>query len=202
MICLWSLSYACFAATRLRQRLARWQNIPFGLSGQPGRIFTGIHRRLMALSNLVPPRVQSAMLHTLFNGWCTHRRMQLRNAPGNQCVFRCKQGAEDSIEHYCRCDVVQRVAQHVFRLQYPAELGLDIWSLNSAWLNDDDRLRSIGILVYGTYNAFNTLRHKPIDDPNQAYHCILQHCKQGAFGHDLCMRHLDTRWRQPLSILV
>lgn len=186
---------------RIRWKLRRWRNIPYGLSGQPGRYCISIHRRLLALSKLVPPRVHAAVFHTLFNGWCTHRRMQRRRSPTNKCVFHCCENAEDSIEHYCRCKVVHRVSKHTLHMEYPSSMGLDVWALNSGWLDSSERLMGVGILIYGVYNAFNTLRYSPVTDSQQGFHCIVQHCKQGALGHAASMSFLDSRWAQPITIL-
>ena len=90
----------------------------------------------------------------------------------------------------------------MLHFSYPDELALDIWTLNSTWLDDLDNLRGLGLLVYGTYMAFNSIRHKGITDSQQAFHCISQHCKQGALGHAASMRFLDSRWRSPISYIL
>jgi len=188
----------------LRHNLERWfvKRVPFGLTGPPGHICPMIHRRFLRLATVAPPRIHFAMLHTLLNGWCTHRRRQKRRSITNKCVFRCGEGAEDSIEHYSRCSTVQRVSKHVFRLAYPPEQALNIWLLNSYYIDCGDNILNVGLLVYGAYNAFNTLRHSPVTDANQAYHCIVQHCKEGALGHPKCMTHLDSRWRQEVAHII
>jgi hypothetical protein len=185
---------------RIRHKLERWRDIPYGITGAPGIYSRIIHRRMHALAKIVPPRIHSAVLHTLFNGWVTHRRLQRRKWPTNRCVFRCSlEAAEDSLEHYCRCEVVQKVAKHTFHMSYPADQALNLWSLNSNYVDTEHNMLSVTLLIYGTYNAFNTLRHNPVGDSVQAFHCIVQHCKQGAFGHKICMSHLDSRWKQAMS---
>ena len=114
-------------------------------------------------------------------------------------VSSCKEGAEDSLEHYCRCPVVLRVARHLFHISYPLELALNIWAINSAWLDRPHMIESLSLLMYGVYMAFNTLRYSRVTDTQQAFHCIIQHCKQGAFGHQECMNHLDSCWHRPVS---
>ena len=187
------------AVERLRYKLSRWHGIPFGISGAPGRYCLGISRRLQYLSSVVNPRVQAAVFTTLWNGWCTHRRVQRRHWASNKCVFLCKEGAEDSLEHYCRCPVVLSVASHLFHSSYPPELAMNIWALNSAWLDTPHMIRSLSLLIYGVYMAFNTLRYSRVTDTQQAFQCIAQHCKQGAFGHQECMNHLDSCWHRPVS---
>ena len=187
------------AIQRLRHKLERWRNILYGIPGPPGIYCRQIHRRLHELAKIVPPRVHSAVLHTLFNGWVTHRRLQRRGKTTNQCVFRCCDSAEDSIEHYCKCEVVLRVATHTFRINYSLDQALNIWSLRSDFLDNTQNMLSLSLLIYGVYNAFNTLRHNPVVDDRQAFHCIVQHCRQGAFGHGGCMSHLDSRWQQAMK---
>ena len=111
----------------------------------------------------------------------------------------CGGDAEDSIEHYCRCPVALRVARHVMHIVYPAELALDIWILNSGWLDGDGVLIGISLLVYGCYMAFNTIRRAGVSDSDQAYQCIVQHCRQGAMGNDKCVEYLDKRWQSPMQ---
>jgi hypothetical protein len=190
------------ACERIRHKLARWHDIPYGLSGPPGKYCRQIHRRMLELAKRVPPRVHAAVLHTIFNGWVTHRRLQRRRWPTNKCVFKCNATAEDSIEHYCRCEVVHRVARHTFHFSYPDEQGLNLWALNSHFVDIPDNLLSVAMLQYGVYNAFNTLRYAPVGSSQQGFHCIVQHCKQGAFGHTQCMSHLDSRWKQPMTYLI
>ena len=86
-------------------------------------------------------------------------------------------------------------------MDYPAELALNIWLLNSSWLNSPDIRMGISLLVYGVYNAFNTLRYQPSTDAQQVHHMIVQYCKQGAFGHSKAMASLDSRWRNNIISL-
>lgn len=86
---------------------------------------------MQELAKILHPRVHSAFLHKLFNGWVAHRRLQHRRRPTNKCVFHCgSEGAEDSLEHYCRCEVVQKVSEHTFHMSYPADQALNLWSFS------------------------------------------------------------------------
>jgi hypothetical protein len=187
------------AVERIRHKVERWHDIMWGLSGHPGHYSPRIARRLVQLASLVAPRVHAAVFTSLWNGWCTHRRFQRRHWPTNVCLFHCGGKAEDSLEHYCRCPVVHRVARHLLHIDYPNEIALDLWSLNSSWLDSPHHFRSLAILVYGTYMAFNTSRYNKMPDSQQAFHCIVQHCKQGALGHADCMSHLDSCWKRPMN---
>ena len=99
---------------RFRTKLARWllqdttrhryvaesvrQNTP---AGQAQRAHWLLHR----LSSLVPPRVSAAVFSTIWNRWITTRRFQQKVIA---CRFGCGFDQSDSIEHYCRCTVVQQ----------------------------------------------------------------------------------------------
>jgi hypothetical protein len=88
--------------------------------------------------------------------------------------------------------------KNYLRLTYPAEPAMNIWMLNSSWLDMSEVRIGISILIYGVYNAHNSIRHSDVSDSMQAYHCIVQHCKQGAFGHSELMAYLDSAWRRPV----
>ena len=171
------------------------------MTGLPGKYSPMIAKRITRLAKLVTPRVHAAVFKTLWNGWCTHRRFQRRHLDTNACLFQCGGGAEDSLEHYCRCTVVLRVARHVFHFSYADQTAFDIWALNSSWLDSPENLRGLALLVYGTYMAFNTIRHNKVSDSHQAFHCIVQHCKQGAMGHAPSMKYIDACWRSPMSYI-
>ena len=190
------------AQARLRHKVRRWHGIPYGLQGLPANTCGQIHEHLSALSKLVAPRVHSAVFHTIFNGWCTHRRFQRRHSKSNLCVFKCNSSAEDSIEHYCRCEVVRKVAAHTFHMSYNCEHALDLWALSSKALDNQDHLHSIGLLIYGVYNAFNSIRNGHITNAQQAFYAIVQHCKQGAMGHPRSMTHIDSRWHTAQSVII
>ena len=187
------------ARARIRAKLERWRGVPFGLTGQPGQYMYSIHRRLLLIAKEVPPRVHAAVFRTLFNGWCTRRRFQQRASTSNVCAFKCSHTAEDSLEHYVRCPAALRAARNYLHLQYPVEMALDIWLLNSAWLDLPDIRMGISLLIYGIYSAYNTLRYGGVSSEQQAHHLIVQHCKQGAFGHAKAMKYLDSRWRSPIT---
>jgi len=184
------------APCRIRDKVDRWRGKPYGLKSLPGHYMYSIHEHLHCISKELPPRVHAAVFRVLFNGWCTRRRFQHRDSIHNVCAFGCGDTAEDSIEHYCRCPATMKVARSYLHLDYPAEPALDIWLLSSSWLDIPDTRMGISLLIYGVYNAFNTLRHGGGSSQHQVHHLIVQHCKQGAFGHPKAMKYLDSRWRQ------
>ena len=179
-------------------KTARWWGKPFGLSGAPGTNTRIIHRHLGELSKLVAPRVQAAVFKTLWNGWTSERGFQRRGSKNNVCKFRCSDTAEDSIEHYCRCPIVMKVAQSYLHIQYPPEEALNVWTMNTYWADNPEVMTCIGLLVYGVFNAFNSISHHGISNSNQAYNCIVQHCKQGVLAHQASTRVLATCWQRPI----
>ena len=184
---------------RIRNKLERWRGVPYGLSGLPGHYARAIHRRLHLLAGLATPRIRAAVFRGLWNGWVTHRRLQKRKVSSNRCVFLCGGAAEDSIEHYCRCPVVLKVASQIFKIHFQAEDALNAWLLNCAWLDAPEHLLSMGMLIYGTYMAFNTCRYRTMRGQDQVYDLIVQHCRQSSSGHHACMTHFDSLWKQPVS---
>jgi len=187
---------------RVRANLQRWsKDEGISLTGPIAHCASSTARTLLQLAKLVTPRVHSAVFNTVWNGWCTHRRWQRRRAPTNRCMFKCSSTAEDSIEHYCNCEVVKQVGRKLLRIEYPQELAFDVWLMSSEWLRNEDVLRRIGILIYGVYNAFNTIRCSQISDAKQAGLCIIQHCKQGALGHPPSLKMLDSCWHSPMKYL-
>ena len=145
------------------------------------------------MGKLVAPRVAAAVFRGLWNGWSTSRRFQQRNQASNVCLFKCNSRAEDSLEHYCRCPVVMDVANKVCRIGYMSVDALNLWVLNSAWLDIADNLLAIGLLIYGAYMTFNHCRHHPLQSRAQVYDHMVQQCKQGTAGHPHSMKFLDSR---------
>ena len=92
---------------RTRHNLQRWfepDMVPPLLDGIPASIAGRFVNRRRRAANLVPPRVMAASFNTAWNRWCTARRSCKRNDPSNICQLGCGSLAEDSIEHYARCE--------------------------------------------------------------------------------------------------
>ena len=192
---------SCDPVNRIRDKTTRWWGIPFGLTGVPGIQARIIHRHLHELSDLVAPRVQAAVFKTLWYGWTTERRFQRRRGKNNLCKFMCNDTAEDSIEHYCRCPIVMKVAQSYLHVHYPPEEALNVWALNNYWIDRPEILTCIALLIYGVFNAYNSISHHGISCSAQAYNCITQHCKQGVLAHPASARILAFCWQRPLDAL-
>ncbi|CAK0811733.1 unnamed protein product [Prorocentrum cordatum] len=83
---------------RTAHKLARWK-----FPGDEAALVARVQEAFVILHKWCPPRVASAYLRTLFNGWATRRRMRHAEKDGVgepwQCLLGCKSG-DDSIEHY------------------------------------------------------------------------------------------------------
>jgi hypothetical protein len=186
---------------RIRNKVARWSGIPFGLPGVQGIQTRLMHKHLKALGLLVAPRVHAAVFKTLWNGWSTETRFQRKHSQSNRCRFKCSSEAGDSIEHYCRCPVVRQVSYKHLHLQYNLCDALNVWCLNTSLLDKPHILTCVAILIYGAFNAYNSIRHNTISSSSQAYNCIVQHCLQGVSGHGASAKVLGSCGRSPLLAL-
>ena len=98
-----------------RRRLDRWNTRTL-----PGSRVQRVERVLDAIASAVNPRVISAYIRLICNGWITARRFQRRSL----CSFAC--GArEDSIEHYAKCSAVMSYFRIFLGLQRP-DVGLEL----------------------------------------------------------------------------
>ena len=103
------------AHLHLRRRLDRWNTRTL-----PGWRVQRVEKVLDAIASAVNPRVISAYIRLICNGWITARRFQRRAL----CSFAC--GArEDSIEHYAKCSAVMSYFRIFLGLQRP-DVGLEL----------------------------------------------------------------------------
>jgi len=93
------------------------------------------------------------------------------------------------------------VARKTFRIDYPPSEALNVWSMNTYWVESSDVMIRVALLIYGSYKAFNVIKHKSISNAQQATECIKQACKYGAVGNDICMDIVDSSWSKPISHL-
>ena len=105
------------ARERIRNKLIRW-NLP----GVPAKHSRAVEDSLRLIAARCKPKVASAYLRTIWNGWPTSHRMRtMANAPAvRPCLFGC-QHAEDRIEHYAVCNALW----NFFATPKPAGLGLN-----------------------------------------------------------------------------
>ena len=161
----------------LRTKLKRWKlhMVPEGTLARRSA------RLLRAASDLVAPRVVLVLFRTWFNGWCTARRFQVRQAC---CLFGCRASLPDecldSIEHYALCPVVAEFASQ--RLQLPASLiknRLAFLCLNTH-VDDETYVLQL-LLLYAVYTASNCIRFaKPPLKVASMQELLLQYVHQGA----------------------
>eukprot|EP00973_Karenia_brevis_P009843 1331057-Karenia_brevis.AAC.1 len=89
------------------------------------------------LSTRCTPRVMSAYLRTLWNGWTTDRRFRnvlvARGVSIRPCVLGCEQGT-DALEHYLRCPVFR----DFIHAPHPSGLGLLSHSIEYVFLIAND----------------------------------------------------------------
>jgi len=197
---------------RIREKVSRWfdlhrpgprdHSIGFLLAGPPAHIAGRIHRHLLLLPTLVPPRVCAAVWRVLFNGWCTERRYQRRRSTSNVCVLGCSGDAEDSIEHYCCCPVIQDTLRHKLRIVVPNGQALSFWMLNERFHAREEYLISSALIVYASYMATNKYRHKGRATYDRAKDALGQFLIQGVAGHAAATAFLDHRWSKPVSHLI
>jgi len=172
---------------RTRERLQRW-NIDIPERTLAERFV----RRMKRLGTLVAPRVGAAAYGTAWNRWCTHRRWQNRGSSSNRCMLGCLGRAEDSIEHYCRCETVREV--HRTQLQIYEEYLLPEWIGVSARSVDDRHLSLAAIGAYATYRATNAARAAGGFTWEEAREALKQACVEAVTGHGKTTKLLDNLW--------
>ena len=186
---------------RIRHKLERWHNIPYGLFGVPGIYSRKISKRLSKLRHLVNPRVAAAVFSTLWNRWCTARRYQKRNTDRNVCLLGCGGFAEDSIEHYARCKISNEFARRFLRIQVSMEHNLNTWLLNEQKLDDDRALTLVSLWIYSCYMTTNRYRHDGQTDARTAVDAMYQACLQGTENHKASATILHNIWTsEPIVI--
>jgi len=135
----------------------------------PGYRTTRAISTLQRLSNKVAPRVISALLRTLCNGWCTAGRFGQRTT----CKF-CKRGA-DTLPHIARCGVVWKLMRDECGIQRPAGgefEALCCLSGDAQWRDQEgapgsaDAAACIQVqALFATYKLHNHLRHCALVEP-------------------------------------
>ena len=151
---------------------------------------------LQLLKQLVPPRVCAAALSTLWNRWCTHRRFQQRHSTTNRCLLGCGTHAEDAIEHYFHCPIVQNTLQGQLNLSPHLFAHLHSGLLCNANIRTMDQLTSVALLNYALYNTTNYLRVHAGTPSDHIPDMLAQHIREGAKHHPNATLVLDSRWNK------
>ncbi len=175
------------ATERMRHKLNRWN-----LEGIPAYTASRCIRALQQLTTWVPPRVCSAVLRTVWNGWCTRRRFQQRGS----CCFGCGSFShDDSIEHYAHCPVVWRCAKKCMRIHPTSDHRgqFVVLGLNES-TSCKEEVIARALWVYAAYRAHNILRFSPLAPGETADDLLKQLLKEGVMGHPDATAFLDYRW--------
>ena len=151
------------------------------------------HWMLSKLSPLVPPRVSAAVFSTIWNRWTTTRRYQQRVI---SCRLGCGLEEGDSIEHYCRCPIVQECCRRALNLDPRHHASLHGFTLATPHINNRCTLTTQGLLIYAVYTTFNRIHHSRKGNvaQNVAYDAIVQATREGARGHAGATKTLRERY--------
>ena len=176
---------------RLRHKLSRWQ-LPIFERIRVTRAMQVISR----LAKTVPPRVQSAILRTWYNGWCTSRRFQ--RLDGGTCMFGCSAGA-DSIEHYACCKHIVGYWRGPLRLPDPGDpptRRLMFMLLDRDRLNTEASLTCMALLVAAVYALHCKARQGALNlpEPEDVRRALAQAVREAASGHPRALKTLDSIW--------
>ena len=120
------------------------------------------------LSKLVAPRVLSAVVHTLWNGWCTKRRFQVEHS---DCIFRCSaDNGEDSIEHYAQCPSLSVFLEVLAGDGPPVSMDEFLLLTHDHW--EDESLKDRALGLGAIYMAHNHARMSMLLPPNWVHDFI------------------------------
>ncbi len=136
--------------------------------------------------------VKRKVCETLWNGWTTKARFQKK--AGSQCLFGCRASAEDCIEHYCCCPVVEKAWYAKLRTRCVSSRRLSAWMLAEGMQDLDEYLTSTALIIYGTYRAFNLYNTSGRTHPDKAYASICQYVNRAVEGHSKASIVLNSVW--------
>jgi len=158
------------------------------------------NRVIDRLQDLVPPRIQAAILRSWKNGWCTRRRFGTKG--DNCCAFGCKWKNTDSLEHYMICPVIHKWSRAELRTEYSdnkEERGASFMLLNCDNMSGFTITIS-AIRLAAAYRTYNLLRHsKDCFYEGGVEGLLLQSAREAVAGHEgaaRCFHHRqDPAWR-------
>lgn len=128
----------------------------------------------------------------MWNRWTTDRRTQQSRT--TRCILCKEPGTEDSIEHYCKCRLTQRLLATRLNLCPRKFSNSYAWLLCSPDIASNEQLTSLAIVIYATYMVTNRLRHcTPLDQEN-TFQALGQAAKEGVKGHNKAMGVYNSRW--------
>ena len=103
----------------------------------------------------------------------TARRFQRRHTAGNHCALGCGGAAEDSIEHYSRCQTVRKVASRFLCLEGADQFGLAEMLFADGRTLADDECTCRALLIYATYRGTNHFRANGPASPDVAFDALV-----------------------------
>ena len=187
---------------RVRKKMERWelqngnlhQHLPGPLkSHMPDSLARKFLRNIGLMAQLAPPRVPFACFSTTWNRWATHRRFQKREQ--GKCLLGCRGEAEDSIEHYCRCQIVREVCRRKLNLHPDQFANMHAFTLCSWDIKSKEDLCMLGLLIYAVYSCTNNRRHQP-EHNRDAVEELMQYVREGAKGHKAACQMLRGRYTE------
>ena len=102
-------SVLSYVETRIRNEISRWK-----FSEPVGSVARRLACNFELFRRRLPPAVASCYMRALWNGVPTSRRMaSCESFTQRNCVFNCAALAQDSLEHYCRCRILNEALQAI-----------------------------------------------------------------------------------------
>jgi len=157
------------------------------------------------MKQISPPRVQGAVLSTIWNRWTTEARMQQTRR--QRCLLCRAEDSRDAIEHYATCPMTRRLMSARLNMEPDVFANLHSWTLCSPCIRTEEQLLCIGIAIYAVYNTTNKLRRAErlnCLSMEDRYQALAQSVKEAVRGHHKAVATLSQRWtrsreEQPLS---
>ena len=175
------------------------------LSGPPERISSIVTRRLQWLQTLVPAKIRSAALRTLFNGWSTARRFQYPSSMQHICWLgcgSCTRDGGDSLEHYSCCPISHSILNESMRYHVSSIGSMTFWLLYSEDQRNPEVLALSSLFIYSIYMTTNFYRHRGTPpDIDEAKEFAKQAIIQGCQGCPKLTSLFVDRGREPMKYI-
>ena len=111
------------------------------------------------------------------------------------CVFGCRPEADDSLEHYCRCDFLRRFATGYCGLKV-SDIGIHDFFLLRASISDEVLTR-LSVLHYCAFSYFLMVKHGAAGAGSlsapERFNCMRRLIFKAVKGHPRSRRLLDRQ---------
>ena len=162
--------------------MARWN-----LSCPLGILSRRILKRLPEVAKLVAPRVQTAVLKTLWNKWTTAARFQNQAA----CVLNCSKAvdalgqplAQDKIEHYLICPFTKHLLNVRFGLHAESASKNHLLFAADGLMEHPDKVTLLAVTCYVVMRATNNFRKQPPSSAEVVFDFLEEASKAAVAGH-------------------